>query len=174
MGKSFVPNDVQKRCTIRGFLVGVSRVKYMTISCTTLEVVYDYSRCEPLPLFCNLSFLRIEFYGYVWEMLPVFLESCPNLKSLVVGSTSYQENYGARILFQPQCFLSCLEYVKIERPLEGEAVEMKLVSYLLGNSTILKKLTLFLDCSREKNLPFSKNSLPFHDSLAHAKLLFSD
>ncbi|CAF2065613.1 unnamed protein product [Brassica oleracea var. botrytis] len=45
------------------------------------------------------------------------------------------------------CFLSSLEYVKIERPLKGEAMEMRLVSYLLENSKILKKLTLVLDVS---------------------------
>lgn len=84
--KSFDPNDGQKRNVIRGFLVGISRVKDMTIASSTLEVIYDYSRCEPLPLFRNLTFLRVEFYGYRWEMLPVFLESCPNLKSLVVVS----------------------------------------------------------------------------------------
>lgn len=50
-------------------------------------------------------------------------------------------------MFQPQCFLSSLEYVKIERPLKGEAMEMRLVSYLLENSKILKKLTLVLDVS---------------------------
>jgi len=50
----------------------------------------------------------------------------------------------------PRGFLSSLEYVKIERPLKGEAMEMKLVSYLLENSTILKKLTLCLDDSIKK------------------------
>ncbi|CAF2206726.1 hypothetical protein YC2023_093213 [Brassica napus] len=148
--KSFDPNDGQKRNVIRGFLVGISRVKDMTIASSTLEVIYDYSRCEQLPLFRNLTFLRVEFYGYRWEMLPVFLESCPNLKSLVVGSIRGREKEGVHILFEPQCFLPSLEYVKIERPLKGEAMEIKLVSYLLENSTILKKLTLLLDVSRER------------------------
>ncbi|CAH8320197.1 unnamed protein product [Eruca vesicaria subsp. sativa] len=122
----------------------------MTIASSTLEVIYDYSRCEALPLFRNLTFLRVEFYGYRWEMLPVFLERCPNLKSLVVGSIRGREKEGVNILLESQCFLSSLEYVKIERPLKGEVMEMKLVSYLLENSTILKKLTLFLDGSRER------------------------
>ncbi|VVB14319.1 unnamed protein product [Arabis nemorensis] len=135
---------------IRNFLRGISSVKYMTIASSTLEVIYDYSRCERLPLFRNLSFLRVEFYGYSWEMLPIFLESCPNLKSLVVGSTTYQEKEGINILSEPRCFLSSLEYVKIERPLKGEANEMKLVSYLLENSNNIKKLTLCLDGSIKK------------------------
>ncbi|ESQ27247.1 hypothetical protein EUTSA_v10018570mg [Eutrema salsugineum] len=135
----FDPNDLQKRNMIRNFLVGISKVKDMIIASSTLEVIYDYSRCEPLPLFRNLSFLRVEFYGYRWKMLPIFLESCPNLKSLVVGSTQYLEKEGINILSEPRCFLSSLEYVKIERPLKGEAMEMEL------------KLSLCLDDSRKKD-----------------------
>uniref|UniRef100_A0A1J3K8B2 F-box/LRR-repeat protein 13 n=1 Tax=Noccaea caerulescens TaxID=107243 RepID=A0A1J3K8B2_NOCCA len=145
--KTFDPNDQQKRNMIRNFLVGISGVKDMAIASSTLEVIYDYSRCAPLPLFRKLSFLRVELGGYKWEMLPIFLQSCPNLKSLVVGYTRYQEKEGNYILPEPQCFLSSLEYVKIERPFKGEAMEMKLLSYLLENSTILKKLTLCLDDS---------------------------
>ncbi|KAF2609271.1 hypothetical protein F2Q68_00046676 [Brassica cretica] len=125
--KSFDPSDVHKRNVIRGFLVGISKVKDMTIASSTLEVIYEYSRYEPLPLFRNLTFLRVEFYGDMWEMLPVFLESCLNLKDL---ATSYRGKDGVHILFQPQCFLSSLEYVEIDGLFKGEAMEMKLVSYL--------------------------------------------
>ena len=69
---------------------------------------------------------------------------------LLQGSIRGREKEGVHILFEPQCFLPSLEYVKIERPLKGEAMEIKLVSYLLENSTILKKLTLLLDVSRER------------------------
>ncbi|CAA0326227.1 unnamed protein product [Arabidopsis thaliana] len=146
----FNPDDLPKRTMIRNFLVGISIIKDMIIYSSTLEVIYDFSRCERLPLFRNLSVLCVEFYGYMWEMLPIFLESCPNLKTLVVKSASYQEKGENIILPGPRRFLSSLEYVKIERPLKGEAMEMKLVSYLLENSTILKKLTLCLDDSVKK------------------------
>ncbi|KFK40832.1 hypothetical protein AALP_AA2G047200 [Arabis alpina] len=146
----FDPNDLPKRNMIRKFLRGISDVKDMTITSTTLEVTYDYSRCERLPFFRNLSFLRVELCGYRWEMLPIFLERCPNLKSLVVGSINHREKEGFNILSKPRCFLSSLEYVKIERPLKGEAREMKLVSYFLENSKILKKLTLRFDDSLKK------------------------
>ncbi|KAG7586442.1 F-box domain [Arabidopsis thaliana x Arabidopsis arenosa] len=148
--EKFNPDDLPKRTMIRNFLVGISTVKDMVISSSTLEVIYDFSRCERLPLFRNLSVLRVEFYGYRWEMLPIFLESCPNLKTLVVKSARYKEKQGNIILSGPRRFLSSLEYVKIERPLKGDAMEMKLVSYLLENSTILKKLTLCLDDSIKK------------------------
>ncbi|KAG7543046.1 F-box domain [Arabidopsis thaliana x Arabidopsis arenosa] len=82
--RKFDPNDLPKRQMIRNFLIGISYVKDMIISSSTLEVIYDYSRCEQLSLFHNISFLRVEFTDYRWEMLPIFLESCPNLKSLVL------------------------------------------------------------------------------------------
>lgn len=44
----------------------------------------------------------------------------------------------------PECLLSSLEFVDIEVPISGHAVEMKLVKYLLENSAVLKKLTLRL------------------------------
>ncbi|KAL9310839.1 putative F-box/FBD/LRR-repeat protein [Arabidopsis thaliana] len=149
-GKKFDPKNLPKREMIRNFLVGISGVKNMAIAACTLEVIYDYSRCEPLPLFRNLCLLSVEFYEDRWEMLPFFLESCPNLKSLVVGSNRYRMERTS-IISGHRCLLSSIEYVEIETPLTGEAFEMKLVSYLLENSPILKKLTIHLhDNSRKK------------------------
>lgn len=59
------------------------------------------------------------------------------------------EEDGVGVLSIPLCFSTTLEYVKIERPITGEARGMKLVSYILENSPILKKLTLSLKSSRE-------------------------
>ncbi|ANM59516.1 F-box/RNI-like/FBD-like domains-containing protein [Arabidopsis thaliana] len=149
-GEKFDPKNLPKREMIRNFLVGISGVKNMAIAACTLEVIYDYSRCEPLPLFRNLCLLSVEFYEDRWEMLPFFLESCPNLKSLVVGSNRYRMERTS-IISGHRCLLSSLEYVEIETPLTGEVFEMKLVSYLLENSPILKKLTIHLhDNSRKK------------------------
>ncbi|KFK45013.1 hypothetical protein AALP_AA1G333400 [Arabis alpina] len=144
--------DHPKTHVIQNVLRGISSVKDLIISSSTLEVIYNYSRCETLPLFRNLSSLRVEFDNYKWEMLLIFLESCPNLKSLVMGSTSTwgPKKEGSSIIYGPQCLLTSLEYVEIERPLKGEAMEMKLVGYLLENSTILKKLNLRLDKSIKK------------------------
>lgn len=55
----------------------------------------------------------------------------------------------------PRCFLPCLEFVEIKEEESfreiDEAREMKLVSYFLDKSTILKKLTLSLRPSRKMN-----------------------
>ncbi|XP_019089432.1 PREDICTED: FBD-associated F-box protein At4g13985 [Camelina sativa] len=151
----FDPNDLPTTHMIRDFLVGISCVKDMIISSSTLEVIYDYSRCEKLPLFCNISFLRVEFTDDRWEMLPIFLESCPNLKSLVLEFCTCPEEEKVVILPGPRRFLTSLEYVKIvksdsEEEEEATEINLELVSYLLENSAILKKLTLCLGYLRRR------------------------
>ncbi|KAL9310881.1 FBD-associated F-box protein [Arabidopsis thaliana] len=150
VGKKFNPNDLSKRKMILHFLVAISRVKNMTIAASTLEIIYDYSRCEPVPLFRDISLLRVEFYQDRWEILPFFLESCPNVKSLVVESDYYTKERTS-ILSRPRRLLSSLEYVKIKS--SWDKLEMKLVSYFLENSPVLKKVTLCLDgCSRKESV----------------------
>ncbi|CAL9241162.1 unnamed protein product [Arabidopsis halleri] len=142
--KRFDPNDLPKRNMIRNFLLGISNVKEMDISSYTLEAIYNYSRCERLPLFRNLSSLHADFDDYRWEMLPVFLESCPNLKSLSLGFSKSPGEEPISILPEPHCNLPSLEFIDIGKPMVEEATELELMSYFLENSTILKKLTLRL------------------------------
>ncbi|KAG7587538.1 FBD domain [Arabidopsis thaliana x Arabidopsis arenosa] len=142
------PNNRPKRKMIQDFLAEISSVKKLFISSHTLEVIFDLS-CE-LPVFHNLSSLHIDFEDHSLTMLSTFLQSCPNLKSLVVEFKDSSEEDGVGVLSIPRCFSTTLEYVKIERPITGEARGMKLVSYILENSAILKKLTLSLKSSREK------------------------
>ncbi|KAL1205702.1 F-box/LRR-repeat protein 13 [Cardamine amara subsp. amara] len=116
-GNEFNP----KRNMVCNFLGGISRVKDMTISSSTLEVIYEYSRFKPLPLFCYLSSLRVKFYHCRWEILPIFLQNCPNLKSLVLLQGSIKKMKKKKeisILSRPQCLLPSLEYVEIKRPLK--------------------------------------------------------
>jgi hypothetical protein len=54
----------------------------------------------------------------------------------------------------PRCLISSLASVDIESPITDKATELKLVSYLLENSTTLKKLVLRLNQScRDKYEP---------------------
>jgi len=49
-----------------------------------VQFLYYYKDFDPLPQFCNLSRLKAEISLYFLEILPTILESCPNLKSLVM------------------------------------------------------------------------------------------
>ncbi|CAH2067837.1 unnamed protein product, partial [Thlaspi arvense] len=134
----FDPIDLPKRNMIRSFLLAISSAREMTITSFTLEAIYNYSRCEPLPLFRNLSSLRANFYNCTWETLPIFLESCPTLKSLSFSIRDFEEPIG--ILLGLPSFLPSLEFVEIVSTMINAEEHMKLVSYFLENSTILKKL----------------------------------
>ncbi|CDY70519.1 BnaCnng68720D [Brassica napus] len=130
----------------------------------TIDVIYDYARYVQLPVFRNLYTLCVRFNSYMWEMLPVFLEVCPNLKTLVVGTSENYLMVGITVIARPWNLLSSLEHVDIERPLKGEALEMALVGYLLENSPNLKKLSLSLHDSLKKGKSVHKLTLSLDDA----------
>ncbi|XP_024009108.1 putative F-box/FBD/LRR-repeat protein At1g16940 [Eutrema salsugineum] len=126
-----------------GFLTLISRVRYfnLTISSDFLRV-----NRKLLPksesVIHNLSTLSVKDIpplGY-WEYLLLFLERCPNLKSLVMGFQGY--HYGINFYDVPHCVLSSLEFVEVRA--RHIADMEKLVSYFMANSTVLKKFTLCL------------------------------
>ncbi|XP_010429144.2 PREDICTED: putative FBD-associated F-box protein At5g53635 [Camelina sativa] len=141
-----------KRSNIRNFLSKISRVMDMTISSShTFKVIHQYSKLEPLPQFGYMSRLCLDLHASELKWLTTtFLESCPNLKSLVLAT--YESDLRSEDMDQisfssvPKCLLSSLESVHFEfRYLaEGYAVVFKLGKYFLENSVVLKKLHLHL------------------------------
>ncbi|CAA7059028.1 unnamed protein product [Microthlaspi erraticum] len=142
--------DLWKRNMVRNFFTSISRVRDMTISAFTAEFLYFNMEYDPLPQFCNLSRLQVNFYLYNLDMLPTLLESCPNLKSLVMDfdfdSPSSKENELMRLSSVPRCLLSSLEFVEIKR-FNGGAAKMEVARYFVENSVVLRKLVLHLRCS---------------------------
>ncbi|ESQ37539.1 hypothetical protein EUTSA_v10002518mg [Eutrema salsugineum] len=145
-------NDSGKRSSIGCFLARISSVRDMTICWKTFKVIRHYCKLEPLPQFCYMSQLHAKIFAVDLEMLPDLLESCPNLKYLVLelnGSIKKDEqmSFSSSV---PLCLRSCLEHVEMRKPISGFGVEMELIRYFLENSTVLKKLTLRLGCPRMK------------------------
>lgn len=87
-----------------------------------------------LTLFSNS--LLIYFFLWLW----LYLQE-------LSGSIKKKEEVSFSSLV-PWCLRSCLERVEMRRPIYGVELEMKLIKYLLENSTVLKKLTLRLGCPR--------------------------
>ncbi|EOA34490.1 hypothetical protein CARUB_v10022031mg [Capsella rubella] len=91
------------------------------------------------------------------KMINNFLVGISNAKKMIISPTTLEESAtfskeGASIVTGPWRLLSSLEYVEIESPLEGDKIEMEFVRYLLENSPILKKVTLYLEkYSRKKS-----------------------
>ncbi|XP_023643308.1 FBD-associated F-box protein At5g18780 [Capsella rubella] len=134
-------------------LTNVSSVVDMTISRSTLMLIYHMKDFNPLPTFQDLSRLSVTMHPYESQkLLPFLLESCPSLKYLTLVLELLDEDYQveketklSRLL--PCCLLSSLEYVNIKSPITEQGTELELVRYFLKNSATLKKLVLRLNHS---------------------------
>ncbi|CAA7061919.1 unnamed protein product [Microthlaspi erraticum] len=142
---------LMERNIICNFLTRVSNVRNMTISRRTLEFIFHYLEMNPLFKFHDLARLRVTmFLNSSPKMLPVILETCPNLKFLtleLVHDSLVTKGRSRLLTLLPCCLLSSLEYVEIKSPITRKATELKLVRYFLENSETLKKLVLRLNQS---------------------------
>ncbi|KAG2322064.1 hypothetical protein Bca52824_015277 [Brassica carinata] len=153
-----------KKAMISGFLTGISSVRHMIISQPTLEVLCYCMKEGPFTKFCNLSRLEASFCTVLLQMLPRFLEGCPNLKHLKLHLLYLKdlEPENLELTVVPYCLLCTLECVEVKEVTTVENVGKKraryikrtkvskhkkkiwteVVRYILENSLVLKKLVL--------------------------------
>ncbi|KAL0886657.1 hypothetical protein Bca101_010640 [Brassica carinata] len=141
--------DENKKSNVHSFLHGITRVSDMTLCANTFEIICQYSELDMLPHFGYMSHLHVTSRISDLKWLPTFLDSCPNVKSLVLVMSwfcDYEKMISEGMSFPsvPQCMLSSLEYVDFKVRILGLAAEMKLIRYFIENSAILKRLTLRL------------------------------
>ncbi|EFH48270.1 F-box family protein [Arabidopsis lyrata subsp. lyrata] len=136
------------------FLAGISTVRYLIVSEDMMELIYSYLKVDSLPQFCNLSCLKAS----VWlssfdflDILPKLLESCPNLKFIVLDTTCIVNRTKAmverRVSPVPKCLLSSLEFVEIKNRISVDDGALEVARYFVENSMNLKKLVLGLASS---------------------------
>ncbi|RID68877.1 hypothetical protein BRARA_C01008 [Brassica rapa] len=138
--------DSSKRSVVGTFITMLSTVRDMTLSGTTLQVISLYLKHEPLPQFPYLVRFHAAFYNSDLGKLPNILQSCPNLKSLVLELEEFKVNEVLVLSSYsiPECLRSSLECVEIRTPIRGAVPEIELVNYFLENSAVLKKLKMCL------------------------------
>ncbi|CAL9241883.1 unnamed protein product [Arabidopsis halleri] len=121
--------------------------------------LYRSTKLRPIPKFHNLYHLKAEVCRSSLQLLPAFLERCPNLKNLILeySVTVYPEQMDFTNV--PRCLISTLEYVEIKKHMIGDETGMKLVNYFLENSAILKTLTLSFSYSSSIELESYKKLL---------------
>ncbi|ESQ42219.1 hypothetical protein EUTSA_v10013474mg [Eutrema salsugineum] len=142
---------LSKNQLARNFFTGISRVRDMIISGDTMKFFYSYLKIEPLPQFWNLSCLEAGFCSSHVKILPTLLESCPNLKSIVLDLTHCMMLTDPLSCSSvPQCLLSSLKYAEIKSRFTGRCVEREVASYLVKNSVVLKKLVVHLSSSMQQ------------------------
>ncbi|CAN7005903.1 unnamed protein product [Brassica rapa subsp. trilocularis] len=142
--------DSSKRSVVGTFITMLSTVRDMTLSGTTLQVISLYLKHEPLPQFPYLVRFHAAFYNSDLGKLPNILQSCPNLKSLVLELEEFKVNELLVLSSSsiPECLKSSLECVEIRTPIRGAVPEIELVNYFLENSAVLKKLKTCLSRGR--------------------------
>ncbi|AAC24067.1 Contains similarity to heat shock transcription factor homolog gb/2244754 from A. thaliana chromosome 4 contig gb/Z97335 [Arabidopsis thaliana] len=122
---------------IRNFLTGISKVREMTISSRTLEVIRGYhSMVKALPQFSNLSSLDALLVESYWELLPVFLGCCINLNSLVVELDGLSEIEEFKVSPLLQDSLSARGFVQQKTPVSvtKTSSERKIAAYFVKKS----------------------------------------
>ncbi|KAF3494958.1 hypothetical protein DY000_02057526 [Brassica cretica] len=131
-----------------------SIVSDMTISAKTVEVICVYCKMEQLPQFTNLACLHAYFQDTLCEMLPTFLESCPNLHCVVlvrlISSCSHsnhteicdKENSNLSRHGTEFVHLKTRYFANAQKELPKTSSKMKLAKYFIANCACLKKLTL--------------------------------
>ncbi|RID68706.1 hypothetical protein BRARA_C00849 [Brassica rapa] len=141
------------------FINNFSGVKDMTMSWRTLQFIYEIHRMRTLPKFHDLTRLRATVcLNASPELLPMLLESCPNLKHLTLElfiDHPVASITGLSTVMLHPCLLSSLESVEIQSPVTEEANELDLARCFMCNSTTLKKLVIRLHQSSigEKHKP---------------------
>uniref|UniRef100_A0A1J3GPZ5 Putative FBD-associated F-box protein n=1 Tax=Noccaea caerulescens TaxID=107243 RepID=A0A1J3GPZ5_NOCCA len=135
----------------RKFFTSISGVKDMNISYDTFEII---KTIMPLAQFCNLSCLEAAVLPDSLGSLPRFLESFPNLKSLILDlcdcTLTLREEI--RLSFVPQCLLSSLGFVELKTSCCGTPTKMEVARYFAKNAVMLKKLVLHLSMLEEKSV----------------------
>ncbi|KAL0709727.1 hypothetical protein Bca4012_016705 [Brassica carinata] len=134
---------------IDDLLNNFSGVKVMTMSWRTLLFINSSHQTNPLPKFHGLTRLRATMCLNASSLLlPVVLESCPNLKHLTLELFVYRYAVSTRpSTVLPRCLVSSLESVEMLSPVTEEATELRIARYFMKNSTKLKKLVLRLNQS---------------------------
>ncbi|KAG7537792.1 FBD domain [Arabidopsis suecica] len=150
----------------QSFLLGISKVRDMTILRETFKLICEYLIIKPMPRFANMSRLWVSFRVSHLKWLPRFLESCPNLKSLILECVGdfkkipfEEEMNQISFSYVPECLSSSLEFIDFKVPIQGCDGEMKLVRYFLENSAILKKLNLHVDHNNSSSVIIFKELL---------------
>ncbi|KAG7590639.1 FBD domain [Arabidopsis suecica] len=165
--RDFNPMNSSAMKTFRTFLAWISNVANLTLNSYCLEAMCAYSRQEPMPQFSNLTHLDVSMDSSGLEVLPTFLASCPNLKSLELWAHYPLDILDISRSIVPKCLLTSLEIVAIYSTAEISSsvenqVETELVKYILGNAAVLKELNIqFYLWAAEHRFQLSKQILAF-------------
>lgn len=117
------------------------------------QVICVYCKMEQLPQFTNLACLHAYFQDTLCEMLPTFLESCPNLHCVVlvrlISSCSHsnhteicdKENSNLSRLYSYHEFECLPKTEQVDLPLVPQCFHLSLELFFSPKDTVLSLFT---------------------------------
>ncbi|KAL7605933.1 hypothetical protein Lser_V15G15589 [Lactuca serriola] len=127
-------------------LKGLSGVKSLSLFTSTLnEFVHSH-----LPKFLNLKHLDLKdsYFKSPWILVTQILESSPELEHLCFEEL--EDNGWIEPESVPTCMLSHLRTMKITK-CKGRKCDIQFLEYILGNSEVLKTITIICGSMRMKD-----------------------
>ncbi|KAI3831653.1 hypothetical protein MKX03_021129 [Papaver bracteatum] len=143
--KSCTNKNSKRRCGLKNLVEGISNVKILHISGSTLLSFFWGETNQMMPIFHDLRRLdvssklsRCMFYALLNLLLKV-----PNLESVVIAEGfSPSENFrGLEKCRRQECLLEKLKAVEV-REINGKQEDLDMIKYFLRNSPALQIMTI--------------------------------
>ncbi|KAF3971874.1 hypothetical protein CMV_004563 [Castanea mollissima] len=138
--------DYAKR--VRDFMRPLSNIVDMELCIEVVEILYNASSHDDIPMFPNLNSLSLYgFHYFEWRVVQVLLHRTPKLQVLVfdlgVDHTGRSAIDGCLEKLQdvPECLSSHLTACHY-RELSGNEIEMELVRQILKAARVLKTMSI--------------------------------
>ncbi|CAN7054531.1 unnamed protein product [Brassica oleracea var. botrytis] len=136
---------------ITGLVAGISNLTTLHLSPESLELFHLC--CESIPVFNNLLTLSIESdKAHGWQAMPLLLESCPNLHTLVIKVFTFTNILRMVKDEEEICCLST-SHVKVLGISEygGSFQELKQMRHFLGKLECLETVKVCVDAEENNN-----------------------
>ncbi|KAI3943183.1 hypothetical protein MKW92_007090 [Papaver armeniacum] len=135
----------KRRCGLKNLVGGISNVKILHISGSTLESFFGEDMDEMIPTYHDLIRLVVssKLSGFMFFALLDLLRMMPNLESVVIaqGFSPSGKYRGLDACWGQDCLLQKMKAVEV-REIDGKQEDLDVIKYFLRNSPALQIMTI--------------------------------
>ncbi|KAI3943188.1 hypothetical protein MKW92_007095 [Papaver armeniacum] len=135
----------KRRCGLKNLVEGISSVKILHISGSTLESFFWNEMNQIVPTFRDLRRLDVtsKLSDCMFFALLKLLHKMPNLESVVIaqGFSPSENHHDLDTFRRRECLLQQLKAVEV-REIDGKREDLDMIKYVLRNSPALQKMTI--------------------------------
>ncbi|KAI3943187.1 hypothetical protein MKW92_007094 [Papaver armeniacum] len=148
--ESHANKNLKRRCGLKNLVGGISNVKILHISGSTLESFYWDEMNKMMPTFHDLIRLVVssKLSDMMFFALLNLLEKMPNLESVVIAQGFSPSGRYRRLdsCWGEECLLQKLKVVEV-REINGKQEDLDVIKYFLRNSPALQIMTIAFSSS---------------------------